>query len=108
MLSVSGGLTKSDDALLRYRKILELRRPLPGNVERLDTWMKRTTMGGVYLEGEDHNIWSEPDLDDMVNLKPPTAEDSFTSEMTLKLVRQYNSMLGRHIHARPHRISFAL
>lgn len=87
--------------MLQYRQILKLRPPLLGNVERLNTWMKRPTMGDVYLVGEDRNIWSEPDRDDMITLKPVSADDGFTSEITLKLVHQYHSILGRHIHARP-------
>lgn len=60
--------------------------------------MQRPSMGNVYLEGSDRKIWSEPDMDDMVTLAPSSLEDNFTTDFTVKLVHQYNRILGRRIH----------
>lgn len=62
--------------------------------------MQRPSMGNVFLEGPDRHIWSQPNLDDMVTLKPPSLEDSFTSKSTLILTHYYNALLGKHIHVR--------
>jgi hypothetical protein len=96
----------SDEALLRHRQILDLRRPFPGQIKALDEWMHRPSMGNVYLEGLDRKIWSEPDLDDMVSLVPTSPEDNFTTDFTVKLVHKYNRLLGRHIHVfqSPHQL----
>lgn len=90
-----------DEALLRHRRVLELRTPLRGEVKALVDWMQGPSRGNVYLAGLDRDIWSRPNLDDMVNLKPPSPEDGFTSELTLTLVHYYNAILGKHIHVRP-------
>jgi len=93
--------TSSDNALLRYRRVLELQSPLPDQVTDLDTWMQRPSMGNVFLQGPDRYIWSQPNLDDMVTLKPPSPEDSFTSKPTQILTHYYHALLGKHIHVRP-------
>ncbi|KAK1763653.1 hypothetical protein QBC33DRAFT_548884 [Phialemonium atrogriseum] len=98
ILEIREKLKEYYDALLRHHKVLELRRPLQGQVRALNGWMDNPIMGNIILEGSDRKTWSEPNLDDMVTLKPPSPEDSFTSELTLRLVHRYNSLLGRHIH----------
>lgn len=58
-------------------------------------------MGNVYLEGSDRKIWSEPNLDDMVTLVPQAPEENFTTELTVRLIHQYNRLVGRHLHVWP-------
>jgi hypothetical protein len=98
--SEPGRLTrvKIDEALLRHSRVLELRRPLQQQVKSLDTWMQRPSMGNVYLTGADRNIWSDPNIEDMVALKPASPDDNFTTDLTLTLVHRYHSLIGRRIH----------
>ncbi|AEO69895.1 uncharacterized protein THITE_2056878 [Thermothielavioides terrestris NRRL 8126] len=100
ILEIRQKLKEYQEALIRHRQVLELRQPLPSQIKALDEWMRRPSMGNVYLEGPDRKIWSEPNLEDMVTLIPQPPDENFTTEFTVKLVHQYNKLLGRHIHVR--------
>lgn len=88
----------AEEALVRHRQTLELGRPVPGQVRALSDWMGRTSMGNVFLEGPDRNIWRNPDMDDLASLAPPSAEAKFTNKYTVALVQLYHDVVGRHIH----------
>ncbi|KAK4150397.1 hypothetical protein C8A00DRAFT_46194 [Chaetomidium leptoderma] len=94
-LQRSGGF---NEAILRHRRVLELRHPLASQIKALDEWMQRPTMGNVWLEGSDRKTWSEPNLEDMITLIPQSQEENFATDFTLKLIHEYNRLLGRHIH----------
>ncbi|SPQ17690.1 7b5b95ba-d0a0-49c5-afdd-8d11b7609188 [Thermothielavioides terrestris] len=98
ILEIRHKLKEYHEALIRHRQVMELRQPLPSQIKALDEWMRRPSMGNVYLEGPDRKIWSEPNLEDMVTLIPQPPDENFTTEFTVKLVHQYNKLLGRHIH----------
>ena len=87
--------------MLRYNKVYQLKRPLKRQIQSLNQWMERPSMGHVYLEGSDRDTWKKPNQDDMMTLEPASDEDGLTSNLTLALIGYYNTIFGRHIHVRP-------
>ncbi|KAK0617664.1 hypothetical protein B0T14DRAFT_605685 [Immersiella caudata] len=67
--------------------------------EYQEAMMERPSMGNVYLDGPDRNIWQNPDFDDLASLAPWSPESKFTNRYTVALVQFYNRIIGRHVHA---------
>ncbi len=81
--------------------VLALRNPIRQEVDTLSDWMTRPGMGNVYLTGPDRHIWSDPDyFEDLASLEPENPDSIMTSGLTLRLIRVYNDIIGRHIHVR--------
>ncbi len=68
-----------DEALLQESAVIRLRQPNRARLGFLATWMQDVRMGYVHLIGSDSDIWSQPNILDMVSLQPPSADDLFTT-----------------------------
>jgi hypothetical protein len=55
--------------------------------------MQRPKVGHVYLVSDDSDIWSKPDMLDMIGLKAPSAEDLFTSWISETAVHWFHRVL---------------
>ena len=98
ILTIREKLKDYQDALIRHRQTLDLGRPVTRQVKALNNWMERPSMGNVFLQGPDRDIWKNPDMDDLITLAPPATEIKFTNKYTVALVQFYNAAIGRHIH----------
>jgi hypothetical protein len=58
-----------DEALLAQRVLAKQDRPLTRDMTFLQNWMKRPSMGFVYLLGADADVYEKPDLADLVVIK---------------------------------------
>jgi hypothetical protein len=92
-----------DETLLLHHKVVRLGKPNSQQVRVLWKWMEGTTRGNVYLTGLDRDIWSkDADLDDMLTLEAPAADDFFTSKTSVWLIHVYHNLIGRYIHVGHH------
>jgi hypothetical protein len=60
-------------------------------------WMERTSIGSIYSIGEDKNIWSDPDISDLISLHDSAEIDIFNgalSRMPKSLIRFYHRAIG--------------
>ena len=74
-------------------------KPLPQDLASLQEWMKRTSMGGCYLQGQDSDVWKDPDHSDLISLKPPGEHDMLSSLVTTNLAK-YHRLIGRFFKVR--------
>ena len=62
--------------------------------------MRRPSMGGVYLIGEDSEIWSNPDMRDIVALRANHVDDPCTKWIADRAVRWWHRIVGKYIRVR--------
>ena len=74
--------------------------PSPESLGFLQEWMKRPSMGGVYLVGLDSDVWEKPIPGDMVALWPDQSSDTFTSWIRRKVIPRYHQIVGRYYKVR--------
>ena len=67
------------DALLLRIALQEQKEPSPQELAFLQEWMKRPTMGGIYLYGLDRHVWDNPVPADLIALKPRQKNGIFSS-----------------------------
>jgi hypothetical protein len=58
--------------------------------------MTRTEMGNVYLVSEDSDIWSHPDLPDLVALNARRSEDPLTTWASDTVIHWYHRTIGKY------------
>lgn len=88
------------DALLQQTMLQELQQPNARDLKFLQHWMKRPSMGSVYLLGLDSDIWEKPDLPDLISLGPGRSESIVSAWLTNSFVHQYHQILGRYLRVR--------
>ncbi|KAM0798017.1 hypothetical protein BDR22DRAFT_823820 [Usnea florida] len=93
--SNSGG--DVDAAVFHQTHITALPNPNPRDLAFLQQWMKRPSMGDVYLLGRDSDIWSKPDTSDLIALNARTAEDAFTTWVADRAVHWWHRSIGRFL-----------
>lgn len=76
-----------DEAVLQYHQISELARPRTRDLGALQDWLRRPTLGGVYLTGRDRNIWA--DGTDLMLLAKQTSSNRFTRWISDCLAPKY-------------------
>jgi hypothetical protein len=92
LLSPANG---ADEAVLQYNQMLALSKPQNRNLDNLQEWMRRPTMGRVYLAGLDRNVWS--DGSDMIALENHKQEIDNFSEWLLDCLRSFHYQCGRRL-----------
>jgi len=75
--------------------MLALSKPQNRNLENLQEWMRRPTMGKIYLAGLDRNVWS--DGSDMIALENHKQEIDNFSEWLLDRLRGFHYQCGRRL-----------
>ncbi|MCJ1390413.1 hypothetical protein MMC18_003272 [Xylographa bjoerkii] len=96
-LRIREKLREYGQALLLQTQLSDLQQPKPQDLKFLQRWMKRPSMGFVYLLGRDSDIWEKPESIDLVALKPRKSEGLFLSWITDTLVHQYHRLVGKHL-----------
>lgn len=99
-LSVVYTVLRSDifagDAILQRSMLQQQQEPSPQDLAFLQEWMKRPSMGGVYLTGRDRNVWEDPVHGDLIALKPIQKNSIFSSWVTTKFIRDFHRTIGRY------------
>ena len=91
----------SKDEALHHQISLTALDPLnPHDLSFLQDWMKRPSMGNVYLIGRDSDIWSKPDLSDLIALHPRHLDNSLTKWLSDSMVHAYHRAVGRYFRVR--------
>ncbi|KAH7381374.1 hypothetical protein DE146DRAFT_793337 [Phaeosphaeria sp. MPI-PUGE-AT-0046c] len=62
-------LKEYNEALLLQKMLAKEEGPLAPDITYLQDWMKRTTMGCVYLIGADSDVYEKPVLEDLIAIK---------------------------------------
>ena len=86
-----------EEAVLRHVELAKLERPKNRELKLLQNWLKRPDYGGVYLIGEDRDIWKEPNLQDLFAVLPRGDSSPLYSFMTGQVLYTYHRLIGRHI-----------
>jgi hypothetical protein len=85
-----------DTALLQQCQIIKLQSPNSRALAFFQRWMARTEMGNVYLTGEDSDIWSQPDLPDLVALDAEMPADPLSTWASDTAIHWYHQIIGKH------------
>jgi hypothetical protein len=91
----------TDEAVVLYSEMASLTDPLPRDLNILQEWMQRPSMGSVFLIGRDRNVWSHGQ--DLVALKRPASNNKFSAWLIETLTPLYHYTFGKY-----HRVGFPL
>jgi hypothetical protein len=80
--------------VLQYSQIAKLPEPNPRDLKSLQEWMKRPSMGSVFLIGRDRNVWNYGQ--DLIALKPSAPGNKFSAWLVDTLTPLYHYTLGRY------------
>ena len=76
-----------DATIIQQKEITRLEHPSKRDLNALQEWMRRDDMGGVYLVGEDSNLWSDPEWQsDLLALRVREHESVFAQWISDKVV----------------------
>ena len=75
-------------------------KPNARDLKFLQHWMKRPSMGSVYLLGPDSDIWEKPDLSDLITLSSERVDGMVSAWLTNTFIHQYHQILGRYLRVR--------
>jgi hypothetical protein len=84
----------ADEALLLQSLITKIQKPNQRDIQLLQEWMKRPSMGNVYLLGRDSDIWASPEILDLVALNARHSEDFLSSWMADVAIHWYHHLVG--------------
>jgi hypothetical protein len=90
-------LAAIDEAVLQQAELAKLQKPNPRDLRFLKEWLDRPDMGGVYLTGQDSDVWEDPDRFDLIAVKARRTESILSSWMSDRIVNWYHSHIGRHL-----------
>ncbi|PMD16822.1 hypothetical protein NA56DRAFT_579789 [Hyaloscypha hepaticicola] len=90
--------SKFTPATLLERKMAKLPEPNPRDLKGLQEWMKRPSIGSVFLIGRDRNVWNYGE--DLSALKPSAPGNKFSAWLVDTLTPLYHHTLGRY-HRKP-------
>jgi hypothetical protein len=82
--------------------VAKLDSPNPRDLRFLKRWMKRPSMGRVYLIGPDSDIWEKPDETefDLVALRARESGDIFSRFLTDVMIHWYHRFFGKYFRVR--------
>lgn len=87
-----------DEAVFLYSQSLKLKGPHRKLVRDLWDWMRTPRHGCVVLIGDDSEIWSNPDMKDLLAMETTASADPVTGWVTNHLTDVYHKVLGRRLH----------
>lgn len=83
-------------------QLTRLEQPNPQEVEKVRMWMGSTTMGNVFLLGQDSDIWQNEKMrDDLVAPKVSKADDSLTRWIIEGAAQKWHYWIGRNFAFAP-------
>ncbi|KAL8838166.1 MAG: hypothetical protein Q9176_005249 [Flavoplaca citrina] len=98
--------TGDPDAGEEWRTVLEIRekvreyripKPNPRDLAFLQEWMKRPSMGNVYLLGQDSDVWANPEESDLIALQARYCDSPLSRWMSDILVHWYHQTIGKRL-----------
>ena len=84
-----------DEALQQQTNLTALKPVNSRDLSFLQEWMRRPSMGNVYLIGRDSDIWSKPNLSDLIVLRARHSDDLLTRWLSDTFVQIYHRVVGR-------------
>ena len=72
-------------------------KPNPRDLAFLQEWMRRPSMGNVYLLGQDSDIWANPEESDLIALQARHSDSPVSRWMSDTLVHWYHQAIGRKL-----------
>lgn len=87
----------SDAALVHQSLITGMSKPNPRDLAFLQEWMRRPSMGNVYLLGQDSDIWANPEESDLIALQARHSDSPVSRWMSDTLVHWYHQAIGRKL-----------
>ncbi|MCJ1398042.1 hypothetical protein MMC11_001239 [Xylographa trunciseda] len=95
-LRIREKLKEYGQALLLQTQLSDMKQPRPQDLAFLQKWMKRPSMGCVYLLGQDSDIWEKPERTDLVALNRCKSEGVFSLWVTETVIHQYHQLVGKY------------
>ncbi|KAI1772806.1 hypothetical protein F4818DRAFT_443690 [Hypoxylon cercidicola] len=83
-------LKKYNDAIIQYCQLSKLPAPDPHELQKLQSWMREPRLGGVYLLGRDHDVWSQGK--DLMALASPPHTNRFSKFVANKALPLYHRL----------------
>jgi len=84
-----------DEALVLQSLVSKHDSPNPQDLKFLQNWMKRPTMGYVYLLGADSDIWEKPDPADLIAIQCRESQSFFSHFLGDFVIHWYHRCLGK-------------
>ncbi len=84
-----------DDTVLRYHEMSRLASPTRTDLSAFQEWLRRPTLGAVYLTGRDRDIWAHGV--DLVSIGGQIQPDRLTQWFSDLIVPIYHRAIGRHV-----------
>jgi hypothetical protein len=91
---------RADKAVLQQTAMARLEKPNPRDLRFLNEWLERPDMGGVFLEGQDSDVWERPDRLDLVVLKARRNESLLSAWMSDRFIHWYHQTIGFRLAVR--------
>ena len=87
----------ADKAVLQQTAMSRLQKPNPRDLRFLKEWLDRPDMGGIYLEGQDSDVWDKPDHLDLITMKPRMNESLLSAWISDAFVDWYHRTIGSRL-----------
>ncbi|KAI4103509.1 MAG: hypothetical protein LQ339_004234 [Xanthoria mediterranea] len=97
MLEIRKKLKEYNAALVHQSLITGMSKPNPRDLAFLQEWMRRPSMGNVYLLGQDSDIWANPEESDLIALQARHSDSPVSRWMSDTLVHWYHQAIGRKL-----------
>lgn len=83
-----------DEAVFLWSQISKLPPPHPKDLSNLQEWMRRPSMGGVFLVGRDRNVWAE--RKDLIAILAKPSDNKVFRLLADKLTPLYHYAFGKY------------
>jgi len=90
----------ADKAVLQQTAMAQLQKPNPRDLRFLNEWLLSPDMGGVSLEGQDGDVWENPDRRDLIVLKARQNDSLLSAWMSDRLIHWYHQVIGFRLAVR--------
>ena len=87
----------TDEAVLQQTALAQLQKPNPQDLGFLTEWLDRPDMGGIYLEGQDSDVWEKPDRLDLIVMKSRKNESWLSAWMSDSFIHWYHWTIGSRL-----------
>jgi len=87
-------LMPTDEAVLLWSEVTKLSSPSSRDLSNLQQWMNSSSMGSVFLTGQDRNVWAEGK--DLVAIKPGLMDNKVFQVLSETITPLYHYTFGRY------------
>lgn len=94
-----------DTAVIQQKELVKMVSPSPEALSSINEWMTRTSMGSVYLIGEDRHLWKTTERLELLALDRSGCDDLLSAWMTNSATTWFHWAVGRYFKAGCHAVS---